>query len=130
MKWYYYLHTNGDLIGKNPAYTSEADFTESDFVKTFWLIETDDRADAWRVVLEALARGARVDRVRELAEKWGLSKTDAFEMMVRNGKPPDLLREGLERFINDILRMTDEAFYKDFTAWGEKQNAEKKEPRP
>jgi hypothetical protein len=121
MKWYYYLHTNGDLIGKNPVAYSAEDFGGSDFVKAFWLIDTENRADLWKVILEALAQGARIDRIKDLCEKWGATKIDAFEMMARTRGPVDLQKTGLKIFIVNILCITEDVFYDDFKKWAEKK---------
>jgi len=125
MKWYYYLHTNGDLIGKNPAYTLNSDLIGSDFVKSWWLIDMDDRADLWRVLLEGLAGGARLDRIKELVEKWKATKKDAFEMMVHMN-PSEVQRRGLLLFIEKVLGMDADVFFGEFMAWGkaEKEKAE------
>lgn len=40
---YYYLHVNGELIYKGAAYTDISDFRESDLVRCFWTVDTDDR---------------------------------------------------------------------------------------
>lgn len=74
---YYYLHTNGDLIFKNAIVGSEADFTESDFVKAYWFIDPAYREDAWTVLVEALAFGAEKERIMTLAKKWKCDDTDA-----------------------------------------------------
>jgi len=58
MKWYYYLYVNGNLIGKNPVVVdSDSSYFDSPFVKRVWVIETEDRGDAWKLCLEALAVG-------------------------------------------------------------------------
>ena len=69
MKWYYYLHENGDLIGKNPVAYNESDFAGNDFVTKHWYIETEDRGDAWTLVIEAFALGARIDKIKDLIWK-------------------------------------------------------------
>lgn len=117
MKWYYYLHANGDVIGKNPELTHDSDLIGSDFVKRWWLIDLEERADLWRVLLEALAGGARLDRIKELAEKWKATKIDAFEMMVHMN-PSEAQRRGLLLFIDKVLGMEADAFFDEFKAWG------------
>lgn len=77
-KHYYYLHTNGDLIHKPYIDGGQAaDFRESPFVRMFWLIDTQERYDAWRLLVEAKALGARDDRVDELVAKWRCDDEDA-----------------------------------------------------
>ena len=69
MRWYYYLHTNGDLIGKNPAVVDgDPEYFDSSFVRRVWCIDTESRLDAWRVLIEALGRedivlSKRADRI-------------------------------------------------------------------
>ena len=77
MKHWYYLHTNGDLIHKNDYDGAAADFRESDFVKAFWMIDTKDRESVWALLVEALALGAKQERINELSEKWGCDDKDA-----------------------------------------------------
>jgi len=103
MKWYYYLHTNGDLIGKNPIAYDNSDFEDSPFVKCFWYIDTEDRIDAWKLVIEALARGARIERIKELADEWNLTEKDLKEFICRLPKPTEEQKNGMDKFIRIIL---------------------------
>ncbi len=126
MKWYYYLHTNGDLIGKNPVVVdSDPSYFDSDFVQKVWCIETEERGDCWKLVLEALAKGARIDRVKELVEKWKMDKADSFEMIARTpldeAKPNVLMRGGMSIFIEKILGMDVDEYWKEVKAWGDKE---------
>ncbi|MFH1721201.1 MAG: hypothetical protein ABH950_01205 [Candidatus Altiarchaeota archaeon] len=75
---YYYLHTNGDLIHKN-AIVVDADpnYFDSDFVKKVWKLDDTDRGTAWVLCIEALALGARRERILELKEKWKLTDENA-----------------------------------------------------
>jgi hypothetical protein len=73
----YYLHTNGELISKVMMDGIEADFRESDFVRSFWHLDTEDRETAWTILVEALAAGAKKERVMELAAEWQCDDTDA-----------------------------------------------------
>lgn len=85
---WYYLHTNGDLIFKrfrpDPG----------DFVRRVWSIDTADRFDAWRICIEALALGARRDRIDELAQKWGLTDEDGQVFVERSDGRMKLDRDG------------------------------------
>ena len=75
---FYYLHTNGDLIYKMDLDGGQvADFRESSFVVMFWPFNLDNRASAWRVLIEGLASGAKLERVKELSEKWKCDDEDA-----------------------------------------------------
>jgi len=74
---WYYLHQNGDLIYKRELGDTAADIRESDFARGLWPMDPEDRAGAWRICVEALASGARKERVMELAEKWKCNETDA-----------------------------------------------------
>jgi len=103
MKWYYYLHTNGELIGKNPvAVESDSEYFNSPFVKEFWKIDTTKREDAWRLLLEALALGASIEKVKELADKWKCNFEDSIEMLKRM-KPTSLMKDGWYIFLKEIL---------------------------
>jgi len=94
---YYYLHTNGDLIWKK--FEPEAD---SPFVKKVWPMDPSDRANAWTILLEALALGASIDRARDLATHWNCDEKDLTEMMARV-QPTDLMVKGMKRFLKDII---------------------------
>lgn len=74
---WYYLHTNGDLIYKRELGGTAADIRESPFAVMLWPLDPEDRAGAWRIVVEALACGAKPERVKELAEKWHCDDEDA-----------------------------------------------------
>jgi hypothetical protein len=74
---WYYLHENGDLIYKRELGGTVADLRESSFVKGIWPFDPSDRAGAWNILVEGLASGARAERVRELAERWGCDDADA-----------------------------------------------------
>ena len=76
IKGWYYLHTNGDLIFKQNLSGTPADLRESDSVVTLWPIDTDDRENAWRILIEALSCGAKLDRVKTLANKWHCGNDD------------------------------------------------------
>jgi hypothetical protein len=74
---WYYQHHNGDLIYRRELGGTAADIRESDFAVGLWPFDSDDRAMAWDMLIEALAGGARADRVMQLAEKWGCDDNDA-----------------------------------------------------
>lgn len=58
MKWYYYLHTNGKLIGKNPAVVdSDPQYFDSPFVEATWKIETTDLKERHEMLNQAKALG-------------------------------------------------------------------------
>ena len=111
MKWYYYLHTNGDLIGKNPMAYNELDFTGNPFVKRHWYIETEDRGDAWTLAIEAFALGARISKIKALTEKWSLTKKDLKEYILRNPHPSKLQKDGMNKFIQLILCIEPNVFW-------------------
>ena len=126
MKWYYYLHINGDLIGKNPIVVDgDAGYFDGPFVQKVWCIDTEERGDCWKLLLEALAKGARIERVKELAEKWGCDKDDSFEMIARTPlddvKQNVLMRGGMTIFIEKILGMDVDEYWKEVGALGEKE---------
>jgi len=121
MKWYYYLHTNGDLIGKNPIVVDgDAGYFDGDFVQKVWCIDTEKREDCWKFLLEALAKGACIDRVKELAEKWKMDKADSIEMLIRM-KPKGLMRGGMTIFIEKILGLDVEEYWKEVGVLGNKK---------
>jgi hypothetical protein len=77
MMGWYYLHTNGELIYKRDLDGTAADIRESDFARALWPVDPSSRENAWTILVEALASGAKPDRVSELASKWGCDDNDA-----------------------------------------------------
>ena len=125
MEWYYYLHTNGDLIGKNPyVVDSDPSYFDSDFVKRTWKIDTEDRESCWTLLLEALALGTRISRIKELAKKWNCDKADSIEML-RRIKSNSLMRAGIIIFIKEILLMDVNDYWKEVEALGVKEEEAK-----
>ena len=98
MKHWYYLHTNGELIHKR----TDPGEDRSDFVRRVWPCDLTDRANAWTILTEALALGARTERIRELAEKWSCDSKDLVEF-VRRATPTPELKLGVDLFIDKIL---------------------------
>ena len=73
---WYYLHENGSLLYK-PGGDACADIRDSDFARGLWPMDPEDRAGAWRIVVEAGAAGAKSERVRDLAKLWACTNDDA-----------------------------------------------------
>jgi len=66
--WYYYLHTNGDLIGKNPIVVeSDSEYFNSPFVKHVWRLDLTDRMSLISFLIEAKQLGASSDRLKDIA---------------------------------------------------------------
>ena len=74
---WYYLHTNGDLIYKRELGGTAADIRESPFAIMLWPVIPHEREGAWTILVEALALGARPERIKELAEQWKCDDDDA-----------------------------------------------------
>lgn len=97
---YYYLHTNGDLIFKR--FCPEDD---SPFVKKVWRIDTNNRATAWTVILEALVYEANLDRIKELAYKWGCSPADLPFLFLQVKNPTETLKRGVTLYLEKVCGM-------------------------
>lgn len=82
---WYYLHENGDLIYKRDQDGTAADIRESDFARGLWPMDPQERAGAWRILVEAGAADARPARIAELADKWGCDDQDAATYAERIG---------------------------------------------
>ena len=124
MTGYYYLHTNGSLIYK-PAIVVDLDpnYFDSSFVKKVWQFDSEDRGNAWTIVLEALSLGVSTDRAKELSIKWGLTIEDFYEFMMRNTDPGKLLQDGIVLFAEKVLGIPEDDFFKKL----DKVNESKKE---
>jgi len=108
MDGYYYLHTNGELIFKK----FEPEF-DSDFVRKIWSIDTNNRANAWRIILESLALNANIERVKKLSLKWGCDLKDVVEYMKRAISPSNLEIDGLELYLTKIANKN----YNEWMDW-------------
>lgn len=75
---WYYLHTNGSLVYK-PALDPkvESDIVNSDFALAMWRLDSRDRRNAWRILIEAAALGLAADRLEAMSELWNCSDNDA-----------------------------------------------------
>ncbi len=85
------------------------------YVNKYWYIETEDRRDAWILVIEALALGVRLNRIEELVKKWNLTKEDLKEYIIRNPEPTSLQKEGMNKFIQLILNLDPNTFWDGLT---------------
>jgi hypothetical protein len=75
---YYYLHVNGDVIFKRDLGGTYEDLVDTDFAVHIWHPDKTDRADAWELVVEAMAFGANAGRLTQLEERWGLDEDDGL----------------------------------------------------
>lgn len=82
---YYYLHENGAVLFKRAAPGVISDFENSDLVRCWWPCEPANRRGAWRILIEATARGADHERVFQLAQRWHCNDTDAAIYAMREG---------------------------------------------
>lgn len=92
---YFYLHENNDLIYKNDP-DSIVDIRESDLCVSAWAWD-GQRQTAWSILVEANALGARKERIKELAERWGCDNKDA--MMYASYLGIDLTKHETDVFI-------------------------------
>ncbi len=105
---FYYLHSETkDLICKR----TEVFKGESDFVQEVWRLDPSDRKDAWAVILEGLALGASIPRVKELCKKWECDLKDSKTMLCTL-KPTKLRKKGLNLYIEKILEMDIDQYFK------------------
>jgi hypothetical protein len=117
VRHYYYLHTNGDLIGKPPIVVdSDPSYFDSPFVKKVWCIDTTDRNDAWNLLITALANGAQTGRIKKLAEEWKCTVDDLIEYLRRRIKPTKEQRDGMHLFLRDILGLEPKIFWDELAA--------------
>ena len=72
----YYLHVNKSLLVK--PLENVSDIRESDLALGLWFFDPNDRENCWSIAVEALASGAKKERINELAQLWELTETDAL----------------------------------------------------
>lgn len=82
---YVYLHTNGKLITKmEGAVTDPKDYFESDFVVTWWRIETP--ADMLRLIYDIKTKYSDVKPDWDssgIENAWNITKADYFQHAVK-----------------------------------------------
>jgi len=76
MKTWYYLAGDGSLLCSNDLAKLQEDFRYGD-IQAYWFLDTEYRETAWRLLVEAVALGADMGQVRELAALWGCTDEDA-----------------------------------------------------
>jgi hypothetical protein len=82
---YYYLHTDGSVIWKRIAPGLIEDFENSDLVRCYWPCDPSDRRGAYRILIEATAKGADPVKLANLAAQWQCTHDDAIEYARREG---------------------------------------------
>lgn len=73
---WYYLHENKELIYKNSP-DAIIDIRDSDLCSAAWAWD-GERPTAWQILVEALSLGANIERINQLAEKWGCTDLDSL----------------------------------------------------
>ena len=106
---FYYLHINGNLIWKKIEPEND-----SPFVKKIWPCEVTDRKDAWTIILEGLALGARIDRIKELCNKWKCNQNDFEEMLLRI-EPTTEIQLGAHIFLKNILGLNPNEYWDELS---------------
>lgn len=76
IKGWYYLHTNHELIFKHDTPGQEADIRESDFAVGLWAW-TGTKDNCWSILVEGLAAGADLQRIKFLSDLWECDDKDA-----------------------------------------------------
>lgn len=104
---WYYLHTNGELIHKRTWPGEDG----SDFVKKIWRCDPTDRENAWTIIIESLGLGANVDRIRELAAKWGCDARDFTQFLIRRPNPSEEIKRGGEAFLRQVAKLEPDAYW-------------------
>ena len=91
MKWYYYLHINGDIIGRNPIVVdSDPDYFDSPFVRKIFVVETTDRRTLVEMLAECKMLKADARQIKELEEKNNITDKD-YECLhrIQAGEPEE-----------------------------------------
>ena len=108
---YYYLHENGEIIGKSPIVVeNDPEYFNSDFVKKVWKINLTNREDAWKLCPDATYLNANINRIKDLADKWHLTIEDLLEFMSRFHPTPEY-KEKIIIFAQKIWNMNEETFW-------------------
>lgn len=98
---YYYLHTDGSLIHKPASVVQyDPDYFDSPFVAKVWRINTGERLDAWRMLVEALALGADPNRVLELTKLWTCDLADLAQYVLHEDNVTGRRADGLRMILS------------------------------
>lgn len=128
-KGFYYLHKCGDLIFRPETVVKwDPEYFNSSFVRKVWNFDRKNRFFAWRIVLEGLALGCRIDRARELSGEWKLTFEDSVEL-IRNTADREvnnLMKSGMDVFVKEILKMTDVEYWQNVETFWMQEGKEKK----
>lgn len=109
--FYYYLHTNGELIHKpESCVDSDPEYFDSPFVRKVWKCCDTNRETCWTLLIESLALGAKTSRIKELALKWHCDGRGLTEFLIR-AKPDATLRSGVHKFLKEILEVNPDAYW-------------------
>ena len=101
-KWYYYLHTNKDVISKNPVVAdSDQDYFNSPFVEKLYEIDTADRMSLLDMLIDLKERQALPERIKQLEMNSGVQPEDyIIHERLKNG-------ETIEKIMVDIQKDQD-----------------------
>jgi len=73
-KWYYYLHTSGDLVSNG---SNSEEFSHNVmFVKEMWELNLNDRYSIVDFIISARSAGAFEPRLEQLQKKWKITAND------------------------------------------------------
>jgi len=73
---WFFLNKDGDLVYESYPEKASA-LREDESVKMLWSYDPDDRGKSWSILVEAVAAGANVTEIKELAKKWNFDDNDA-----------------------------------------------------
>lgn len=99
MRYYlYYLHTNGDVIGKPVSVLiSDPYYFDSPFVVKVWKLNMDSRVDIWTFVLDLVECNAKKDRIKDFVQKWSLTPIDYLHYLALTGVHVDFDKDGIPK---------------------------------
>lgn len=82
-RWcFYYLDPNGRLVFKSKDYDRNF-LDEAVHVIAYWILDLNDRAAAYRMLLQALTLGADKEEIYEHAAEFNMNNQDVERYLVR-----------------------------------------------
>ena len=90
---YYTLESSGNLVSHPPTSDIKT-FDSNDFIKHWWKVDLDNKADAYNLLIAAFGYGAKPEVIDLLAAKWGFTNEDCAKHVQSPGIEYSSIKHG------------------------------------